>query len=269
MAECRLCGSTREAGAKVLRDGTFICPACAAGRVPRIEQLQAEIQMERQRIKDLEAEYARVEQRMKSELRRPWTIGLALMYLAGAIVFILFMRSRFLVSISVAVPVIAFHRLASRKLAKANSILGGIRKTHELEKKPLQDHLSVLAAELIPIRADLERAYAQFWELPPDWLGRRQVVIRRDRRRCRSCHRKMDGSVAPFHVHHVIPKSRAAGTHDVENLELLCEICHSKMKAPGHDRIKEQRKCSLDYQRIHGLQPKRARRLRRWHGYYT
>ncbi len=87
----------------------------------------------------------------------------------------------------------------------------------------------------------LHKIYEQYWEIPPDWKWRRECIIDRENGRCKTCSRRMLGSRVPFHVHHIIPKSKQAGNHSLDNLMLLCEICHSKCEAKGHERVKTVR----------------------------
>lgn len=99
-----------------------------------------------------------------------------------------------------------------------------------------------LRLEKSGVYSQLGAIYEQYWDVPPDWSWRREQVIKRDEGRCRNCGRRMSGSRVPFHVHHVIPKSKRDGTHRLQNLTLLCEICHSKIDEPGHELIKNARK---------------------------
>jgi len=74
----------------------------------------------------------------------------------------------------------------------------------------------------------LKAIYAMFIELPPDWRERRRAVQKRDSSKCRGCGKKFR-SEHGFHIHHVIPKAELAGTHDLDNLILLCERCHTRI----------------------------------------
>jgi len=70
----------------------------------------------------------------------------------------------------------------------------------------------------------------------------RDDVCKRANYKCQKCGRSLYGSKVPFHVHHVKPRSEG-GDDGLENLQLLCEICHSKL--PKHGQVKRGRKRRL------------------------
>lgn len=109
-----------------------------------------------------------------------------------------------------------------------------------------EERIARLRAEKAIADKEVELAYAQFWELPPDWEERRRRVMERDSRRCRECGRKADVGEVAFHVHHVIQKSVREGSHSFENLLFLCEVCHSKITTPGHALIAESVRVRLE-----------------------
>ncbi len=82
----------------------------------------------------------------------------------------------------------------------------------------------------------MQKIYAQYWELPPDWQWRRQQIIERDEGTCQSCGIHIGHLGA--HIHHKIPKAKTNGNHDFNNLILLCKSCHSKQPEPGHSLIR-------------------------------
>jgi len=110
-----------------------------------------------------------------------------------------------------------------------------------------------------PLYAKLHEIYKMFWERPPDWFWRKEQVFKRAQEKCESCGRKMYGSRVPFHVHHRIPKSEPQGNHSLENLMLLCEICHAKVELPGHQLVKGARASRLKEEKLSG-----KKRRRRW-----
>lgn len=118
-----------------------------------------------------------------------------------------------------------------------------------------------LNLEKSSIHSQLGSVYEQYWDVPPDWSWRRDQVIKRDGGCCRHCGRRRLGSRVPFHIHHVTPKFKKEGTHRIENLILLCEICHSKIDEPGHDLVRGARKKRLKEEKITG------RPRRRWRTY--
>jgi len=117
------------------------------------------------------------------------------------------------------------------------------------EKQPFFDNIRSRVNQIENDRESLltrvRKLYEQFWNIPPDWSWRREQVIQRDEYKCQSCGRKYYGSKVPFHVHHIIPKSQRDGSHRIENLQLLCEICHGKSETQGHHLVKEARKKRL------------------------
>ena len=59
--------------------------------------------------------------------------------------------------------------------------------------------------------------------LPDDWEHRRECIIERDKF-CQMCGQEpIDGII--FSVHHIVPREDG-GTHDYDNLILLCDKCH-------------------------------------------
>lgn len=63
--------------------------------------------------------------------------------------------------------------------------------------------------------------------------GRRLEVFERDGSECRNCEYEVSwnsGKHYSGHAHHIIFKSQG-GTHDMENLILLCMICHDMIHA--------------------------------------
>ena len=100
----------------------------------------------------------------------------------------------------------------------------------------------------------LESIYEQYWEAPEGfWASRKKQVKERDNWECQNewltgevCNRTKKNSKLEFHVHHIIPKSEPDGNHSLDNLVLLCEICHSKIDAPGHHLIKLKRQRQLN-----------------------
>ena len=48
----------------------------------------------------------------------------------------------------------------------------------------------------------------------------------------------MSVSTKVFHLHHIIPKKEVKGSHNIDNLILLCAECHSYQSSKGHQFIK-------------------------------
>lgn len=109
------------------------------------------------------------------------------------------------------------------------------------KKKPIKRTIQDVKAELIVVMEERSSFYALFWELPPDYRTRRRQVIERDKSMCQECGKRMTArNRQRFHVHHIIPKVQPKGVHSIDNLLLLCELCHSKQEAPGHDKIAKE-----------------------------
>lgn len=60
-------------------------------------------------------------------------------------------------------------------------------------------------------------------EYPDDWEDRRKQVLERDEYECQRC----GAADETLHVHHITPISEG-GSHDLSNLEALCESCHAQ-----------------------------------------
>jgi len=115
-----------------------------------------------------------------------------------------------------------------KKIDKINKpFYEGIRKT----KDKLRKDIDLIKKELYPV-------YSQYWELPPDWEDRRISVLERDNYTCQSCMVTASNSNVEFHVHHIVFRSKPEGNHDLNNLLLLCEVCHSDIESQGHQLIK-------------------------------
>jgi len=120
--------------------------------------------------------------------------------------------------------------------------LNNLSESHnEPFKKDIKQQTDNLKKEQTLKRDELHNIYMNFWDLPPDWEWRRQQVIERARGVCTSCGRRRNGSVVPFHVHHKILKSDKDGNHSIDNLILLCEICHAKVPGAEHTLVKGYR----------------------------
>lgn len=132
------------------------------------------------------------------------------------------------------------------RLKKRDSFLYSIvRKQSPREKAQVME--SNLRNTLCTVATDIRSLYSRYTSSPPDWKWRREIVIRLNNRKCSNCGRKYGGKV-PFHIHHDIPRSKG-GLHSLENLTLLCEICHARVPGRGHKSIAEKRKERLERKR--------------------
>jgi hypothetical protein len=96
-----------------------------------------------------------------------------------------------------------------------------------------------LDKKVAQLKLILENLYDYYWERPPDWEERGYRVILKYNWTCPDCGRRMERSVVPFHIHHLIPRAKPEGNHKLDNLTLLCEIYHCKM--PGHQGVRANR----------------------------
>ncbi len=70
---------------------------------------------------------------------------------------------------------------------------------------------------------------------PPDWEYRKEVINWIDSGMCRRCGLKV--SDKDKQTHHIKPRAEG-GTHEFENLALLCRDCHTFMPGRGHLEIR-------------------------------
>jgi len=66
-------------------------------------------------------------------------------------------------------------------------------------------------------------------DLPKDWKVRRKAAIQRDSRRCRFCNIRQGMNGINLEVHHIVPRRRGGGTHNLRNLITLCQTCHNRI----------------------------------------
>lgn len=99
----------------------------------------------------------------------------------------------------------------------------------EARRAALPDKISVATIAM-------EQVWDYWLTYPPDWDRRRVAVLARDGRcvRCRA-------ESGLLHVHHRVPVSRG-GNHRAENLEALCENCHSNVHGGRTFRYDEKDK---------------------------
>ena len=131
-----------------------------------------------------------------------------------------------------------FPRIALRARKERTAVIEGVNKDNE--RRGHERH---------SIFEEFEPLFQGVWDYPPDWQWRRKQVMDRDNYICQRCGRKLWGSVVPAHVHHVIPRSLIEGDHKLDNLVLLCEICHSKIDTPGHQNVHTERQKRLKNRR--------------------
>jgi hypothetical protein len=104
----------------------------------------------------------------------------------------------------------------------------------------------------------LNPIYENMWDYPPDWNIRRQAVKLRDNYICTNCKRRLHGSTVPTHIHHIIPKFKVEGNHNINNLITLCEKCHRIQKSKGHSTITK----GARYKRWHII-PEKTKNIRK------
>ena len=75
--------------------------------------------------------------------------------------------------------------------------------------------------------------YSYWLERPPDWESRREMILD-EGSYCVSC-----GEINLLHIHHK-RQVKDGGTHKLENLEVLCEDCHSEAHGGRKFRYKNK-----------------------------
>lgn len=216
MAICVICNRLLCGETIPLRTGAGVCLACISAKESRIKEIRSQI---------YSLETLRAPKNIWDWIGAGIIVLFILCVLALGIHFILLLG--FFGA--------WFYALTSQQSKRRN----------EPFKQSIKARIDELGVEKSSVYSELCAVYEQYWDVPPDWSWRREQVIKRDEGRCCNCGRRMSGSRVPFHVHHVMPKSNRDGNHKLENLELLCEICHSKIDLPGHELVKKARKKRL------------------------
>ena len=82
------------------------------------------------------------------------------------------------------------------------------------------------------------------WKLEQTLAGRKRIgyLWRRQEGKCRSCGEALKESDKPWHIHHVIWKSRGGGDH-VGNLELLHGNCHRQIHSQNAKQTERAASC--------------------------
>lgn len=235
MAFCILCGQPCEKGGGgiKLRTKKYVCKNCVASREERIAQLKSQ-------ISNLEDSKKRLVKRQKSRYEKQFYLGSALVVIGFFVVLLLGEKNRFFYFILSLILFILAFGLLGIIFRGYNSVL---KKREEREENEINIELTKINHqsnfEIPKIKHELSGIYAQYWKNPPDWEDRKHKVYIRDGFHCRHCGKeKTHRSRSQFHVHHIIPRTMAEGNHNLENLMLLCDTCHSKIDIPGHQRIR-------------------------------
>ncbi len=235
MTFCVLCNQSSPSNTIQLRVGSHVCIACVSMREARLNQIRSDIH-------ELET--------VRPPLNIWDKVGIAV-FVLFTFLCILALFVHFLLSLFLGMLGLYLYGVTSRKSE---------RKTEPF-RELTKNKLAELNSEKSSIHSQLGSVYEQYWDIPPDWWWRRDQIIKRDDGRCRHCSRRRSGSRVPFHIHHVAPKFQREGNHRLENLILLCEICHSKIDEPGHHLVRGARKTRLKKEKITG------RPRRRWRPY--
>lgn len=120
----------------------------------------------------------------------------------------------------------------SREVKKGKSVLGRIKhflsgyqfdiEAQLIRIQDFKEEVTASEREINNINRKLTKLYDYWPDYPPDWEERKQKALIRSLI-CEKC----GSSNRMLHVHHKQSISRG-GSHLLENLELLCEKCHSK-----------------------------------------
>ncbi|MGD9780374.1 HNH endonuclease [Methanomethylovorans sp.] len=97
---------------------------------------------------------------------------------------------------------------------------------------------------------------------PPDWLIRRDIVLKRDNHTCRYCGDQ--NLTHSLHVHHINPISKG-GTHNIGNLICVCIKCHSQIHFRNEELNKKYIKEICDLYEIENFE----RTLRECYPYHN
>ena len=222
--DCIICGEPCRNDPIELRGGLRVCARCIARREAGLREIESQIS------------------RLKSDKpsKNMWDI---LRYLVILFSVVFGVYALFLIPIPFAVYAGLLIGLLGIILANYASVRSD--KWNEPHNLLVKNKINQLMSEAESVRREIQAIYDRYRDRPPDWEERCARVIARDNGKCRQCGRRMSGSRVPFHVHHINPSSKKDADHELSNLMLLCEICHSKMDSPGHHLIKVQRKKRL------------------------
>jgi hypothetical protein len=116
-----------------------------------------------------------------------------------------------------------------------------------LEKllKNLQYHHQDLVNQRNESDSILDKLHSYWPTYPPDWEKRKSELYE-ESNVCEKCGSYFEG---PKHIHHIIPVSKG-GSHRFENLEVLCEICHSKKHGKREFSYSDKNKTSYFAKRV-------------------
>jgi 5-methylcytosine-specific restriction endonuclease McrA len=99
------------------------------------------------------------------------------------------------------------------------------RQRAERAREMLFGLLDQSVADLKLLNAIVSKIHDVWIGLPPDWHERRRAIRSRDKNSCAEC-----GVCSQLHLHHRKP-IRLGGTHNLENLVLLCAHCRSEAQS--------------------------------------
>lgn len=152
-------------------------------------------------------------------------------YVHVAIILILFFMKiiRGPTTLIALISLLVIKKLNLQKKAENRALHRAKRSTGKLQKR-----LSELNDELNNISKwyydELDKRCIDWSTYPPDWSIRKYKVLKRDGHCCQKCGwpKGFKRRRRELHIHHIIPVAKG-GTHNIENLITLCNICHSKV----------------------------------------
>lgn len=99
--------------------------------------------------------------------------------------------------------------------------------------EPTLRHFHDPAAELTERDAAILHVFDHWPGNPPYWAYLREVVLKRDGRRCQvsGCPSRLQ-----LHIHHIVPRADG-GAHAPSNLVTLCDFHHALEPEKGHERV--------------------------------
>lgn len=99
--------------------------------------------------------------------------------------------------------------------------------------EPTLRHFHDPAAELTERDASILHVFDHWPGDPPYWAYLREVVLKKDGRRCQvsGCPSRLQ-----LHIHHIVPRADG-GAHAPSNLVTLCDFHHALEPEKGHERV--------------------------------
>lgn len=135
-------------------------------------------------------------------------------------------------------------RISNMFNSRVSENLSNMKSNHAKDLKLLNSLRDKRKTILEKRPEDLFNIYSYWMKRPPDWEFRRKVMVK-NMPYCNACGEKNQ----MLHVHHLKPISEG-GNHTFENLEVLCEFCHSQEHGGRRFTYNENKKVKGRFERI-------------------